>query len=183
MAKHSAGILLYRLPKAELVLGFSQPSPLPQPSYEFLLVHPGGPFWAGKDEHAWSIPKGNVEEEGHTGKAGKAGEAGRIEKMVTAARREFQEETGMSYEGIITPLPPVKTSGKFIHAFLGEGDFDVSAIKSNDFEMEWPPKSGKMQSFHEVDNAAWFDAETAKKKIHKGQIGLIDSAMTILLGT
>ena len=176
MAKHSAGILLYRLPKAELVLGFLQPS------YEFLLVHPGGPFWAGKDEHAWSIPKGNVEEEGQTGKAGKAGEAGRIEKMETA-RREFQEETGMSYEGLLTPLPPVKTSGKVIHAFMGEGDFDVSAIKSNDFEMEWPPKSGKMQSFPEVDNAAWFDAETAKKKIHKGQIGLIDSAMTVLLGS
>ena len=100
--------------------------------------------------------------------------------MEETARREFFEETGMQFDGELTPLPPVKTSNKIIHAFLGFGDFDPAFLKSNLFEMEWPPKSGRMQSFPEVDKAAWFDPQTAKMKINKGQIGIVDTALGYL---
>ncbi|HLF62227.1 MAG TPA: NUDIX domain-containing protein [Saprospiraceae bacterium] len=158
MTKQSAGILLFR--RTNIKAGFHSPSPQPSPSFEFLLVHPGGPFWAGKDEHAWSIPKGEFADH---------------ENAEFAARREFFEETGLKYDGNLTALRPVTTAnGKIIQAFLGEGDFDPATLKSNNFELEWPPRSGKMQSFPEVDKAGWFDAATAKTKIHKGQVRIIE---------
>lgn len=157
MPKTSAGILLYRRSTHGI---------------EFLLVHPGGPFWTKKDEHAWSIPKGEIEQ------TEKAEEAEGIEKT---ARREFQEETGMAFQDKLIALPPVKTSsGKIIYPFLGKGDFDPALLKSNSFEMQWPPKSGRVQAFPEVDKAGWFDPDTAKEKINTGQIGIIDAALATL---
>ncbi len=151
MVRHSAGIILYRSWDDRL---------------EFLLVHPGGPFWANKDEHAWSVPKGEFDE---------------TEPAEAAARREFQEETGQAYDGALKPLSPVKTpGGKIIHAFLGEGSIDIASLKSNFFEMEWPPKSGRMQSFPEVDKAAWFTLVQARDKINKGQIPILDLVERIL---
>jgi predicted NUDIX family NTP pyrophosphohydrolase len=129
---------------------------------EFLLAHPGGPYWAGKDEAAWSIPKGVIE----------PGEDG-----WTAARREFAEELGQPIDGEAQALAPCPTSGgKLILAWLVEADLDVTALKSNDFEMEWPPRSGRRASFPEVDQAAWFDPPTALWKAHKGQRPIIRDA-------
>ena len=147
MAAVSAGVLAWR----------SRPG-----GPEFLLVHPGGPFWAGKDAAAWSIPKGLVE----------AGEDG-----WAAARREFAEELGQEIHGEPEPLAPVTASGKRVHAWLVEAEVDVSAIASNSFEMEWPPRSGRRQSFPEVDRAEWFDAATAAVKIHKGQRPILAEAI------
>ena len=133
---------------------------------EFLLVHPGGPFWAGKEDHSWSLPKGEIDE---------------AEEIEKAARREFYEETGMPYEGSLTLLPRVKASGsKVIHPFLGKGDFDTSKLHSNTFELEWPPNSGRMQKFPEVDKAGWFTLEIARDRIHKGQIHILDLAVEAL---
>jgi predicted NUDIX family NTP pyrophosphohydrolase len=129
---------------------------------EFLLVHPGGPYWARKDEAAWSIPKGLVE----------PGEAG-----WDAARREFTEELGVEIEGAPVALSPCPTpGGKLVLAWLVEADLDVAAIRSNSFEMEWPPRSGRRASFPEVDRAGWFDATTALRKIHKGQRPILAEA-------
>ena len=144
MAKQSAGILLYRIKSNDL---------------EVFLVHPGGPFWAKKDEGAWSIPKGEFEDE---------------EDPLAAAKREFEEETGLKISGEFIQLDPVKQkSGKMVYAWAVEGDLDPLKIKSNEFEIEWPPKSGKMKSFPEIDKAAWFNLTEAKKKIITGQTGLI----------
>jgi predicted NUDIX family NTP pyrophosphohydrolase len=135
---------------------------------EYLLVHPGGPFWARKDQAAWSIPKGLVD----------AGE-----ESWAAARREFAEELGQSIAGRATPLGPCKTpGGKLILAWLVEADLDVAALRSNSFEMEWPPRSGRVATFPEVDRAAWFDAETALWKIHKGQQPILREAIARLAG-
>jgi predicted NUDIX family NTP pyrophosphohydrolase len=144
MARQSAGILLYRLNNKNL---------------EVFLVHPGGPFWKNKDEGAWSIPKG---------------EFGDKEDALDAAIREMEEETGYRIEDKCTPLSTVKQkSGKIIHAWACRGDVDPAKIRSNEFEMEWPPRSGKKTKFPEVDKAAWFDSDTAKKKINPGQVNLI----------
>ena len=144
MAKQSAGILLYRIKSNDL---------------EVFLVHPGGPFWAKKDEGAWSIPKGEFEDE---------------EDPLAAAKREFEEETGLKISGEFIELHPVKQkSGKMVYAWAVEGDVDPLKIKSNEFEIEWPPKSGKMKSFPEIDKAAWFNLTEAKKKIIAAQTGLI----------
>jgi predicted NUDIX family NTP pyrophosphohydrolase len=130
---------------------------------EFLLVHPGGPYWAKKDEAAWSIPKGLVQPE---------------EDGWAAARREFQEELGLAIEGEPQPLTPCATSSnKTVHAWLVEADLDVSRIDSNTFEIEWPPRSGRRQAFPEVDRAGWFDAATAAVKIHKGQRPILAEAV------
>jgi predicted NUDIX family NTP pyrophosphohydrolase len=146
MSKRSAGILLFR-------------GRGPEP--RVLLVHPGGPFWGKKDQGAWSIPKGEYEEG---------------EDALAVARREFQEELG-------APVPAgdaielgelVQPSRKVITAFAVEGDFDPSRLKSNLFEMEWPPKSGRLQSFPEVDRAAWLTLEEAREKILPGQRPFID---------
>ena len=146
--KTSAGLLLYRFKKE-----------VP----EFFLVHPGGPFWKNKDIGSWSIPKGEVEEN---------------EDYLPAAIREMEEETGItisiSKEKFI-PLQKVKQNpGKIIFAWAAEADFEPSKIKSNLFEMEWPPKSGKKQSFPEVDKAGWFSFEEARKRILPGQTPLLE---------
>ncbi|MDQ6763196.1 MAG: NUDIX domain-containing protein [Bacteroidota bacterium] len=142
--KQSAGILLYRKNKNEL---------------EVFLVHPGGPFWAKKEAGAWSIPKGEFDDE---------------EDALTAAKRELLEETGISVSGDFIELQPVKLkSGKTVFAWAIEGDADAASIVSNYFEMEWPPHSGKMQSFPEIDKAAWFTIEDAAKKINEMQVGLL----------
>ena len=128
---------------------------------EVLLVHPGGPFWRNKDEHAWSVPKGLVDPE---------------EDPEAAARREFEEELGQATpEGELVELGTFEQNRrKTVRAWMLEGDLDVSIVESNEFEMEWPPKSGRLQSFPEVDRAEWFPLEVAYTKIHKGQIPILD---------
>jgi len=144
MSKQSAGILLYRTTGGLL---------------QVFLVHPGGPFFKNKDLGAWSIPKGEFPED---------------EDPLLAAKREFLEETGQPIDGDFIKLKPVTLkSGKTVHAWAVEGDIDHETIFSNLFEMEWPPKSGKKQSFPEIDRAAWFDLDEAKAKISPGQAGLI----------
>jgi predicted NUDIX family NTP pyrophosphohydrolase len=145
MAKKSAGLLLYRFRAGAL---------------EMFLVHPGGPFWAKKDTGAWSIPKGEFEEG---------------EDPLTAAKREFQEETGFPVAGNFIALSPLKQAGgKLVFAWAVEGDCDAAAITSNIFSMEWPPRSGKRKEFSEVDRASWFPLEIAREKIVKGQRGFLD---------
>jgi len=127
--------------------------------FDVLLVHPGGPYWRKRDEGAWSIPKGVVV----------------TDDLLACARREFNEETGLTAAGEFMPLTPARQmSGKIVHAFALEADFDLSRVTSNTFEMEWPPRSGRMQSFPEVDRAAWFDLATARKKILPGQLPFIE---------
>jgi len=122
-------------------------------------VHPGGPFWKNKDEHAWSIPKGEF-----------GGE-----DPLDAARREFEEETGQPIDGEFTALEPVRGSGKVIHAFaVASARPDPARLDSNTFEMEWPPRSGRRQSFPEVDRAAWVPLEEAAGKLHRNQQALVD---------
>ena len=129
---------------------------------EFLLVHPGGPYWAKKDEAAWSIPKGLI---------------GPEEDGWAAAQREFREELGVTITGRPVPLTPRRAPGKSIQVWLVEADLDVSEIASNTFEIEWPPHSGRRQAFPEVDRAAWFDAAAAAVKIHKGQQPILAEAI------
>lgn len=124
------------------------------------LVHPGGPYWAKKDLGAWSIPKG---------------EYGPEEDPLEVARREYREETGYEAGGDFIPLTDRKQpSGKIITAWAFAGDCDLDAITSNTFSLEWPPRSGQVQEFPEVDRAAWFEADIAKEKILAGQRGFID---------
>jgi predicted NUDIX family NTP pyrophosphohydrolase len=145
MTKQSAGILLYRKTDNQLQL---------------FLVHPGGPFFKNKDLGAWSIPKGEFLDN---------------EDALTAAKREFEEETGLPVTGKFIPLNPVTLkSGKKVYGWALEGDINHETIVSNLFEIEWPPKSGKKQSFPEIDRAGWFDTETAKQKINEAQVGFID---------
>ena len=133
---------------------------------EVLLVHPGGPFWTRRDLGAWSIPKGEFA----------AGE-----DPLAAARREFEEETGIVPEGEFIPLAPCRQSGgKVVHAWAFEGDCDPAAIVSNTFLMEWPPRSGRRQAFPEVDRAAWFPLEEAKRKLVSGQGGLVEELGRLL---
>jgi predicted NUDIX family NTP pyrophosphohydrolase len=126
---------------------------------EVLLVHPGGPFWAKKDEGSWSIPKGEFEEN---------------EDPLTAAVREFEEETGFAVAGSPIPLEPLRQpSGKVVYAWAMKEDLDPARLKSNTFSMEWPPKSGRQQGFPEIDRAEWFTIELAIQKILKGQAGFL----------
>ena len=144
MPPKSAGIVLYRIQNNGI---------------EVFLVHPGGPFWSKKDDGAWSIPKGEFNEN---------------EEPLAAAKREFQEETGIKISGEFIQLSPVKQkSGKMVYAWAVEGDIDPEKIKSNHFEIEWPPRSGKMKSFPEIDKAAWFQLGDAQKKILEAQSALI----------
>jgi predicted NUDIX family NTP pyrophosphohydrolase len=143
-ARLSAGILMYRKNKDHI---------------EVLLVHPGGPYWAKKDMGAWSVPKGEFEEG----------------DPLTHARREFEEETGRKISGDFKALTPLKQkSGKLIHAWMIEGDFDPGELQSNLFKMEWPPRSGKFREFPEVDRAEWFSIQAAVEKIVPGQAGFIE---------
>lgn len=146
MKKQSAGILLYR----------RRPT-----GYEVFIVHPGGPFWAKKDKGSWSIPKG---------------EFGDDEQPLAAAKREFEEETGSPPpDGTYTKLGEYKQlSGKIVHVFTLEADFDLETFKSNLFEMEWPPKSGSKQQFPEADKAAWVSLKTAAQKLVKGQVPCVE---------
>ena len=133
---------------------------------EVLLVHPGGPFWRNKDAGAWSIPKGEVQ----------AGE-----DLLAAARREFEEELGLRAEGPFTQLNPVKQKGgKVVHAWAFEGDCDPAAIRSNTFTMEWPPRSGRMAEFPEIDRAEFFALAEAIDKVNPAQAGLIDQLGRLL---
>jgi predicted NUDIX family NTP pyrophosphohydrolase len=135
-------------------------------SLEVMLSHPGGPFWEKKDEAAWSIPKG-LQELG--------------ESISDTARREFEEETGYCIQKELLWLGTIKQpSKKLITIFAVEMDIDVVKVKSNLFEMEWPPKSGNIQKFPENDKAQWFTIEDAKKKIFKGQKGFLDRLIEIL---
>lgn len=145
MPKQSAGIVLYRTRAGRL---------------EVLLVHPGGPFWARKDDGVWSIPKGEFE----------AGE-----DALAAARREFEEETGAAPPAAeAIALGPVRQpGGKLVYAWAVRGDFDPAALRSNTFTLEWPPRSGRRREFPEVDRAAWFGLEEARRKLGAGQVELI----------
>lgn len=135
---------------------------------EVLLVHPGGPYWRGKDAAAWSIPKGLVEPD---------------EDLLAAARREFAEELGLSVEGAFAPLEPRRLpGGKLVHAWLVEADLDLADLRSNLFEIEWPPRSGRTQAFPEVDAAAYFAADAALVKAHKGQRPLVAAAFERIAG-
>jgi predicted NUDIX family NTP pyrophosphohydrolase len=143
--KKSAGILLYRVVESNL---------------EVFLVHPGGPYWAKKDEGSWSIPKGEFE----TG-----------EDPLEAAKREFQEETGSDITGEFVELTQLEQpSGKLVYAWAVEGNIDAASIKSNTFSIEWPPHSGKEQTFPEADKGGWFKILQAREKLLKGQIGFIE---------
>ncbi|TMD86186.1 MAG: NUDIX domain-containing protein [Chloroflexi bacterium] len=148
----SAGLVLYRRRDGKL---------------EVLLVHPGGPFWQKRDEGAWSIPKGEVAEN---------------EEGMDVARREFQEELGTAAPDVEgTPLGEVRQAGgKLVKAWALPGDLDVARITSNTFEIEWPPRSGKMQQFPEVDRAGWFDSDTARRKLLPAQRAFIDRLETQL---
>jgi predicted NUDIX family NTP pyrophosphohydrolase len=131
---------------------------------EVFLVHPGGPYWINKDDGAWGIPKGEIEES---------------EDALVAAQREFREETGSVVTGPFMALTPVRQrSGKLIRAWAARGELDPAALKSNLFSMEWPPRSGQMQSFPEVDRGAWFGLEEARVKISAGQLPLIEELAT-----
>jgi predicted NUDIX family NTP pyrophosphohydrolase len=133
---------------------------------EVLLMHPGGPFWRKKDEGAWSIPKGEMNDGEDPG---------------VAARREFKEETSAAVSGPLEPLGEIlQRGGKRVIAFAVEGDLDVRAIRSNTFEIEWPPKGGKMQSFPEVDRAGWFELPAAHVKILESQRPLLDRLAELL---
>lgn len=146
MAKISAGLLPWRRRGGRV---------------EVFLVHPGGPFWASKDTHAWSIAKGEVEPG---------------EDLAAAARREFAEETGLDCDGPVMALGERRQpGGKIVHAWAVAAEPDPEAVRSNSFRMEWPPRSGRERAFPEVDRAAWFDLATAREKIHKGQVAFLDA--------
>jgi predicted NUDIX family NTP pyrophosphohydrolase len=133
---------------------------------DVLLVHPGGPIWAKRDAGAWSIPKGEPE----------AGE-----DPLTAARREFAEELGRSVDGTFIALTRVRQpGGKVVHAWALESDFDASSISSNTFSMEWPPRSGRLQAFPEIDRVEWFPLDVARQKILAGQAPLLDELMRLV---
>jgi predicted NUDIX family NTP pyrophosphohydrolase len=130
------------------------------------LVHPGGPFWRSKDLGAWSIPKGEFTPD---------------EDPLDAARREFAEETGIEVTGDFVPLAPIKQpSGKTIDAWAVEGECDPAVIRSNTFGTEWPPHSGRVQQFPEIDRAAWFAVDEARGRITKGQRGFLDQLLHLL---
>ena len=144
MSRISAGLLMYRRDDGTL---------------QVLLAHPGGPYFQNKDEGAWSIPKGEIE---------------LGEDLLEAAKREFEEEIGFTPTGPFIALTPVKQrGGKIVHAWAFEGDCDPSAIVSNKFTMEWPPRSGQQMEFPEIDRAEFFDTSTARRKINSGQVTLI----------
>jgi predicted NUDIX family NTP pyrophosphohydrolase len=148
----SAGILAYRKGAGRL---------------EVLLVHPGGPYWRNKDNGAWSIPKGEIDG---------------TDDPEQTARREFAEELGPAASiGSLTAVGEVRQrNGKRVIAFIGEGEFDPTALVSNTFEIDWPPRSGRRQIFPEVDRAEWFDIELARTKLITAQVELLDRVPAIV---
>ena len=150
-SRESAGLLLYRLRDGEV---------------EVLLVHPGGPFWQKKDLGSWTIPKGEPT----------AGE-----DLTATALREFGEEVGPVPAGQIRPLGRVRQSGgKWVEAFALQGDFDTSTTRCNSFEMEWPPRSGRTQSFTEIDQAAWFTLADARRRLNRAQVPFLETLIRIV---
>lgn len=153
MPRVSAGLLMYRLQDGKL---------------QVLLAHPGGPFFQNKDNGAWTIPKGEIEPG---------------EDMLEAAKREFEEETGITPTGPFIALTPIKQKGgKIVHAWAFQGDCDTSAVVSNTFTMEWPPKSGRQMEFPEMDRAEFFDVAAAGQKIKAAQMPLVEECEQIVLG-
>jgi predicted NUDIX family NTP pyrophosphohydrolase len=147
----SAGVLLYRRTAGGV---------------EVLIGHMGGPFWAKKDAHGWSIPKGEVEDG---------------EEEFAVALREFAEELGSPCPAAdFTPLGEVRASGKTLVVWAGEGDLDAAACVSNTFELEWPPRSGRIQQFPEIDRAEWVDLDAAREKLVKGQLPFLDRLADVL---
>ena len=145
MKRRSAGLLMYRRRAGTL---------------EVLLIHPGGPFWTKKDAGAWSIPKGEFADD---------------EEPLAAAKREFVEETGFAWAEPFLELKPVRQAGgKRVFAWAFEGDCDPAQIVSNTFEIEWPPRSGKLKTFPEVDRADWFGLDDARRKMNSGQVPLLE---------
>ncbi|MCB1744502.1 MAG: NUDIX domain-containing protein [Gammaproteobacteria bacterium] len=134
---------------------------------EVFLVHPGGPLWRNKERHAWSIPKGEVEPN---------------EPLLAAAQREFSEETGQRIDvrESIALTPRKSAKGKLVHAWAIEAECDAQAVRSNCFAMEWPPRSGRLQRFPEVDRAAWFDLETARDRLHAYLAPLLDELQSLI---
>ncbi|MCD6339797.1 MAG: NUDIX domain-containing protein [Verrucomicrobia bacterium] len=152
--RESAGLIMYRHRDGR---------------WEVLLVHPGGPYWARRDRGAWSIPKGKIEPS---------------EDPLAAACREFKEETGFPPKPPFYPLQPIRQrSGKIVHAWAFEGDCDPKQFHSNRFDLEWPPKSGKMRSFPEIDRAAFFPLGEAKQRILPAQVPLLDELEAWLVHT
>lgn len=150
-SKQSAGILLYRLTSG---------------TPEVFLAHPGGPFWKKKDAGSWTIPKGEFTND---------------EPALDAAIREFREETGVLLKGRFTPLSPIRQKGgKRVYAWAIAGDLDPTTLVSNTFEIEWPRGSGRMQTFPEIDRAAWYTLEEARRVINPAQIGLLEELEDIL---
>ncbi|QXV64879.1 NUDIX domain-containing protein [Mucilaginibacter sp. 21P] len=150
--KQSAGLLLYRTVENRT---------------QVFLVHPGGPFFAKKDDGSWSIPKGEFDDD---------------EDALAAAKREFEEETGKAIDGNFTKLQPIRQkSGKTVHAWAVEADIDHTSIVSNTFEIEWPPRSGKRKTFPEIDRAGWFTINEAKVKLIPAQVKLVEELATMLL--
>jgi len=146
LGKLSAGILLYRRKSGAI---------------EVLLIHPGGPFWRGREQGAWMIPKGGVEEG---------------EDVAACALREFEEELGTRPEGTPRPLCRIRQAGgKWVEAFVLEGDLDPEGIVSNEFQVEWPPRSGEYRSYPEVDRAAWFGLAEARAQILPSQTPILDA--------
>ena len=151
LPKQAAGILLYRRSARGL---------------EVLLAHPGGPLWARKDLGAWTIPKGQF---------------GQGESALDTAKREFAEEMGSPARGAFVELGSIRQpSGKIVHAFTAESDFDVTQVKSNLFTLEWPPRSGRRGQYPEVDRAEWFSIDEARKKILRGQEPFLDRLLAVL---
>ena len=151
MPRQSAGLLVYRERAGEL---------------EFFLVHPGGPLWQNKDAGVWSIPKGEFAAD---------------EEALDAARREFCEETGMAIEGEFVPLGSVKQrGGKIVYAWAVRGDFDATEIRSNTFELEWPPHSGRFVAFPEVDRGEWCSLSEAKEKIKPAQFDFVEQVARLV---
>ena len=151
MPRISAGLLMYRIKNG---------------ATEFLLAHPGGPYFVNKDEGAWSIPKGEPDAD---------------EDLLLTAQREFEEETGLKPTGPFIPLQPIKQKGgKIVHAWAFEGDCDPTAVISNLFTMEWPPHSGQQMEFSEIDRAEFFDLTTARAKIKAGQEALVEELEEVL---
>ena len=151
MARVSAGLLMYRIQDGKL---------------QVLLAHPGGPFFKNKDEGAWTIPKGEAEPG---------------EDLLEAAKREFEEETGVTPTGPFTALTPIQQEGgKIVHAWAFKGDCDPGAIVSNTFRIEWPPKSERMMDFPEIDRAEFYDVPVASRKIKAAQTALIDELQGVV---